>query len=331
MRHILLLLAFLPCLVPGQEASPGPVLPSVYVSRQTDDAWLAGQAARAILTPGYTVDFGTRLWTFTVPVVVGADYLCLNLKGSGFWRQVGYAGPPGSTWLTVVNLKDSSWENLGVRSTVPGTDGIKLVSTGSSGRNRFQHVMAQGFGTGMLFDAPNGADISQNVFDLCQFTDCATGLKYRGGNALEPELRKCSGIGCETLFDFTEGGAGFTSHGSGGSQCGTVWAVDGGFPFQCSGGVSEGAKVVYRIGSELSAGQGATCSIDDVDHRSAGKIAEVWKAGVTKIHVQAHNGGGSDLVELYNKSNDVGYLECSGVTAKAMEGKWSVNGVAQVQ
>lgn len=277
---------------------------------------------------GNVVDFGSRLWNFTRPlVVIGHDpsYLCLSFKASGMWHQVSYSGP--GTWLTLENWKDSSMTDLGVRSWNPLASGIRFHTDGSSSRNRIVHCRAQGFLTGFAFDSEGGSDMSDYKLSQVEADTCSKGLAWSGSNNLGPLLESCTATFCDHGFVFV-GGSGFRAYGCGGSHTKSLWEVRGGFSFACRDGESELCGTVYTVGGDGldGTGQQAVCSIDDMEHRGVtGILAVIKKAGRTTFDVKSTRAGSSE-VDLECSPELSGVFEFSGPITTKCKGTWTVNG-----
>lgn len=213
-------------------------------------------------------------------------------------------------------------------------DGFVFRSTGSSGRNRLVHCLAQGFNRGFSFVGEGNADMSVWYLLQCQATECTTGFYFVGDNTLGYRMETCTAAYCSTGFDFT-GGSGSRLTGCGGSYNDVVFRVRGGFNMTFRDCETEVTKTaVYWLGGPGYDGSGQDTRISigpDIDHRSisdTGYLLVAEKSGYTSLDLLAHNAGKA-RVRLLNLSDKPGRFDFKGdgITVES-SGKWLVNGAA---
>ena len=185
----------------------------------------------ANLSRGETLDFGSKVWDVTLPLIREGDYTCLNIKGSGYWSQIKYSGE--GDFIRLSNFKDGSIQNLGI---VGG--GIKLHATGSSSRNLLQKVRVQG-GNGIGITAEPGADSSVYTLIGCETFKTSRGLYFEGDNNLSPLIQHYTCGSQDVGIDLSKGGSCATIVAGGGSYLKSVIKINGGFQLTVLGGRSE--------------------------------------------------------------------------------------------
>lgn len=295
----------------------------------SDDDAFAAIAAEASSVQGSVLDLGTRTYQLErVHTLSSPDgYFALRGRGSGFWRQI-TMGP--NAGLVFVDLKDARLEDIGIRAyPEKGKVAIKFVSNGSSGRVHLEHVMVQNFETGMLWEGPNGADLSNWTVEECHATQCGTGFKIVGVNALSPwRFVGCTVQQSAVGWDTTQGGSGVWWTQCGGSDVGLVWNVSGGYLGGIERAETERCGVVLRIGDfDKDCGQPSPYDFHATDLRD-GAVIEVFKAG--KVSIDVKNAKGSALVVRAANKNAKVQLELSQPTLKGTVSVLSKEGVVKV-
>lgn len=296
--------------------------------------------AAATKVYGSTVDFGTRMWRWTRTIDVWSQidptYLCLHLRGRGYWAGLTYDGP--NAGIRLHNWKDGTMEGIKMRrSLVLASDvesiGIECVTDGSSSRNELRHCRFQGFTTGYLNKAVGNSDMSVYRLTMVEATDCVTGVRFEGPNNLEPVLDQYKASFCKVGAEFL-GGSGFTMMNCGGSYNDVFARIRGGFFFATWMNTTEDSGLIYQIGGEGLDGYGqeANCEINDGEHRAVKTaIANVFKAGETTIKVKSTRGG-SSVINLTNKSGKQAFFYgSSNLNAKKIEGDWKVSQAVGVE
>jgi len=228
----------------------------------------------ANLTRGETLDFGSKVWNVSLPLVRESDYVCLNIKGSGYWSQINYTGE--GDFIRLTNFKDGSISNLGIKG-----GGIRLHATGSSSRNLLQKVRVQG-GNGIGITADPGADSSVYTLIGCETLETLKGLYFEGDNCLAPVIQHYTCGHQDVGIDLSLGGSGATVLGGGGSNIKAFIKINGGYQLTVIGGRSELCDLFIDAsydGPTPFTVQGTT--LDDVKQIIKGKskgvqVSNVW-------------------------------------------------------
>ena len=301
----------------------------------TDDQKINKAFTAALKEDGSTVDFtGFKgHWTKDFVYGQGDPYVSLHIVGSKNWTNVTYTG--SGTPLTVWNWKDGSMKQFSMRrlasSSAPDSVGVRIVTDGSSSRNKIDECRFQGFGTGMVLDAPPGIDMCRFDIVSSEFYECQTGLKVIGSNNLGVFSQRTMGSYCKAVFDFTEGGSGSILDYCGGSYNDVFVKLNGGYNFRSNGCETEDNGVIYQIGSEQDAGQETRIQINDIEHRSVKVcVANVFKAGHLVLNVDSVTG--QNVVNLTNKSGkEAFFYGSSNLNAKKIEGSWKISQAQAVE
>lgn len=235
------------------------------------------------LTPEHfskpAINLGSGIFTFSETIhVYGKDpsYLCLTLDVSGPWNQITYTGKGPA--IVFHNLKDSRINGLHVL----GGD-VVFLTDGSSSRNTLTNCRVQK--GGMVFDAPNGADMCHFLLNTCEAEEGS--IRFIGPNNLDHVLTNCTasnnpnGVG----FDFSEGGSASTLVGCGGSFNDAVIKVNGGYQLTIVGGRSELSQTFVEATYDGPTPLSITgTTLDNVDQVIVGKkkgveVKNVWNNG----------------------------------------------------
>ena len=232
--------------------------------------------------------------------------------------------------IVFVDVKDASIEDLGIRAYPDkGKVALRFVSNGSSGRVRLQHVMVQNFETGMLWEGPNGADLSNWTVEDSHAVQCGTGFKIVGVNALSPwRFVGCTVQQSAVGWDTTQGGSGIWWAQCGASDVGLVWNVSGGYLGGIERAETERCGVVLRIGDfDKDCGQPSPYDFHATDLRD-GAVIEVFKAG--KVALNVKNVKANLLTAKAANKNAKVPLELSLPTVKGTVSVLSKEGVVKV-
>lgn len=262
-----------------------------------DDAKVAWAFREACKGQGNTVDLSARNWVLSKPIVLPeTDYLCLNIVGSGYWKNVEYTQK--GYWLNVTNLKDSTWRNLGI---VSSDSGIKIVCDGSSSRNVFDHLRVQCPRVGFSYEAIGNADVSATTFRDCEWADCNVGFAASGPNCLDLRFLGGQAQGCVVGYDLSQGGSNSVLSGIGASGCGEVVRVNAGYQLSASFTSIELCGTAIVIGGDSAGGMGAPGAFDLAvfDCRSTPQLLDAGTGG--SVTLSALKSSGS--VRLENRSD----------------------------
>lgn len=274
------------------------------------DEQLAQAMADTVKDHG-TLRLDLREWSFSRPLVVrpaqGEDNVCIKIVGKPLWRGITYTGK--GTWLTIVDLKDSSLESIGVNVLDPNASAFEFQAQGSAGRSSLRHCYVQGGNVAYLWREVSSSAGSDNWrIEQCYSNDSKTGFKVSGPNSLSPWVfNGCAASGASIGFDLRDGGCGAWLEQCGGSDTDTVFWVNGGYTGRCTGAETERARIAFRIGGDGAAGfaQPTPYYFQATDLRDTKEAQiEVFKAGDFTADLQNLKGD-CRLVRVKNLSSTV--------------------------
>ena len=294
------------------------------------------EKAFAACKDGDTVDLGTKLYTFGKSIAVGKGkpYNCLKFQGSGYWAQLTYTGV-GSMFV-FWDIKNARVDRVCARriggaveiEPLLPTCGFENRITGSSSWVMMAQARAQGFTRGFWNNADPDADGCHFLLTQCEAYECGTGFAWDGNNNLGPTFLDCAASGVDTGW-LMLGGSGFKLIGCGGTKMKVYVKTRGGFLGTVRDSETEDVQLGYLIGGEGLDGFGAEqgLTVEDMEHRNIGKLAEINKAGVTRLSVLSLNW--PLTVDLTNKSGKPAtFIGSANIKTKTIEGTWQIGGQA---
>lgn len=137
---------------------------------------------------------------------------------------------------------------------------LRFAAKESSSSLKVVECAFQGFAEGLVFEGLGGADVSVTHVQDSTFTDCGSGIVYRGSNNLDPRISNANFSSCDFGIDAREGGSNIRAWACGASYCGTVAVVNGGYQGSLDFTSVEGCQTVFRLGGDDAGGFGQTTS-----------------------------------------------------------------------